>query len=154
MRFEGIDMQAWPLLLDELERLPCKTVFVRLPLQGKKPEQKRQADLHPRFQQQIVADLEARGFAYYDLNRPPYPEDELYYKDPGHMNATGRNKTTRLFTRYVLFPLLFPDLEDREPHTGYAIEATFQKEQRGPGGRDEAPPGEGEPKQQDEVEQH
>jgi len=99
--------------LDALSELACKVVFVRMPLAGDwdrlhVPEQL------ARFESEIVPLIRARGFAYHDLNVPPYPLADEFYWSSTHLNLAGADATTREFCERVLAPLL------REPAPGAA----------------------------------
>ena len=103
--FAEIDVRGFERALDVLASLPCRVVFVRMPVQADY-ELERSSPDHLRFLEEIVPRCLARGFPYVDLARPPYPEQAQYFTSPDHLNTAGRMRTSEIFARQVLAPLL------------------------------------------------
>lgn len=91
--------------LDALAELECAVVFVRMPLAGDWDRLHIQEQLE-RFEREVVPLIRARGFAYHDLNAPPYPSTDEFYWSSTHLNLDGAVETTREFCEQVLAPLL------------------------------------------------
>ncbi|HKX45583.1 MAG TPA: hypothetical protein VJP77_02700, partial [Planctomycetota bacterium] len=102
-------LAAFGRSLDLLERLPCETVFVRLPVRLEfDVEQARQlAD----FERLVVGELSARGLRYVDLNALPELRDPARFKDETHVTPEGAEQVSLLLARDVVLP----ELWDRVP---------------------------------------
>lgn len=104
--FRGLDVAAFEALLDELESLDCRVLFVRPPLE-RSYDDERQALEALALRERIVPAIRERGFEYRDLVRDPFPIDIEWYRDKGsHLNVAGAERTSELLARLVLAPLL------------------------------------------------
>ncbi|QDU66031.1 hypothetical protein [Engelhardtia mirabilis] len=94
------DVETFISLLDVLEDLPCKVVFVRMPvLQAFDREQWRQLE---DYEREIVEPLRARGFEYHDLNRFGQLRAPGLFANPSHLNDEGRREASRILAMTVI----------------------------------------------------
>lgn len=99
------DRVAFLRCLDVLETLPCRVLFVRMPLLPGFVE-RQMADVTRLFEEQVVPLVEARGFRYSDLNRPPYPRDPDSFNGETHMTLAGSRLLSVTLVHELLVPLL------------------------------------------------
>ena len=95
----------WERALDLVERLPCRVLFVRMPV---RPSYllTSAADTEQRFQDRIVAGLADRGLPFVDMARAPYPTADNLFRDPSHLSRHGAERATRLLVERELRPRL------------------------------------------------
>lgn len=99
------DIVGWQRVLEICEELPCKVIFVRMPLQLGFNEQHMPL-VSRRFADEIVGQLTARGFEFHDLNLPPYPSDPQYFAGITHLNRRGCEETSRVIVPELIAPQL------------------------------------------------
>lgn len=101
------DQVGWRRSLQVLQQLrdsgACEVVFIRMPL-AKGVEDEQLAGLQEVFAERVVADLASRGFVYFDLNRPPFPQDAESYFGFTHLNLRGCRRNTLALARELLAP--------------------------------------------------
>jgi hypothetical protein len=110
--YDGMHMLGWRKVLDECAALPCRVVFVRMPVvEGWTAAQNKR---HMRtFEEVIVPGIRAAGFEYVDLNREPFPRTEEFFKNETHVNEAGMELTSQHFGLEVVWPALDPDARRR-----------------------------------------
>ena len=64
------------------------------------------AETQQEFEDVVVAEIRRRGLGYENLNRPPYPQADRYFRDVVHMKPEGRRITSETFAREALAPAL------------------------------------------------
>jgi len=99
------DQVGWRRVLDACERLPCRVIFIRMPLKRGFDEEHMPV-VSKRFADEVVGELTARGFEYHDLNAEPYPRRRRYFVGLTHLNADGCAETSRLLATELLSPAL------------------------------------------------
>jgi hypothetical protein len=102
--FRQLEVEAFERTLDLLETLPCRVVFVRMPVD--RDYEREEAAQIRRFEREIVAKVLARGFPYHDLNRHPELREQRVFQNPTHVNAEGMAIASRRLGVEVLYPLL------------------------------------------------
>jgi len=104
---ESPDQVGMRRSLDLLEALPCRVIFVRMPIQPDF-DRERMPVVSRRLLEEVVPSIEARGFDVHDLNRSPFPQTPELFRNPTHMNLAGCQRTSELLAESVLAPYLQP----------------------------------------------
>ncbi len=102
--FRQLEVEAFQRTLDLLETLPCRVVFVRMPVD--RGYEREEAPHIRRFEREIVSQVLARGFPYHDLNRHPELREDRVFQNPTHVNREGMAIASRRLAVEVLYPLL------------------------------------------------
>jgi len=97
------DIVGWQRVLEICEQLPCKVIFVRMPLQ-EGFDAEHMPRVSRRFAAEIVTQLAERGFEYHDLNTAPYPLAPQYFAGITHLNRWGCEETSRILVSQLLAP--------------------------------------------------
>lgn len=102
---EDPEYRAFLGLLDALEKLPCKVLFVRMPV-GPAYLNRQEGELEGWFQERMVAELRRRGFEFADLSGPPYPIERKYFRNNSHLRYEGAQRATELLLKREILPRL------------------------------------------------